>query len=153
MKVGKSVVQFNITCKKSPTGDKLTLQTVPYWSLYARKGDNIGPSWKSTRALTYDEVISYLLQCDHHRVLEAYPRFSKRTRDSYTVSCMHYSQYYDVVCKQTGEIIAEFNSDFTCHYIAEQHKHRLREHLLRVAREAFSEHLITYDVFNELTQR
>ena len=102
MKIGNSTIQFNVTANNNIVQydyciNKYVLQTdgecfdnrrdaikeVPYWALYARKGDCISPNWKSTRVLTYNQIVEYLTKYIGHRVLEAYPRISNKRRNTY----------------------------------------------------------------------
>lgn len=134
MKVNNSTIYFNLSCKRAKDGSRLTLQTVPYWSLYRRKGDYVGPGWKRPVALTYEQVISYLKHYPGRRVLTAYPRFSKTTRNTYTVACMPDSQYIDIIVKDTGELVAQFDrNSWQPVYLADSIKHRRKEFLVKAA--------------------
>lgn len=85
MKIGNSTVKFNLTIAKTPSGEKTTLQNVPYWRLYSRKGDDL-PNWRSPVVLTYEGVINLVKRQNEDGircVLEAYPRFSTARRKSY----------------------------------------------------------------------
>lgn len=79
MKIGNSVVQFNLTCKSTPSGKRCTMDNVPYWKLYARKGDvfyDPNDTLSIVKPVTYEEIVNYLKNTPLHHVYEAYPRFS-----------------------------------------------------------------------------
>jgi hypothetical protein len=108
MKIGNSTIQFNMTIRTDVRKKNLSLQDVPYWRLYARKGDCIGTGWKSDRVLTYDEIVEYLTRCSRHRVLEAYPRFSKRVNDVYYYTFS--GKDWLVINNSTGEVLCEYDT-------------------------------------------
>lgn len=105
MKIGNSTIQFNLTVKITPSGEKCTLQNVPYWKLYSRQGDCISNDWHSTRALTYEEIVEYLTNYKGHRILEAYPRFSLNVRNRYIYKTSSYCTQGVVIDKHTDEIV------------------------------------------------
>ena len=109
MKIGKSTINFNLSCKQTPSGERCTLQNVPYWKLYSRKGDciqrYIGHKWLSDRVLTYKQIVDYLSNFPGHRVLEAYPRFSENTRNAYQYYFDKPSEEFGVTNLYTGEVV------------------------------------------------
>lgn len=107
MKIGKSTIQFNMTIRADVRKKNLSLQDIPYWRLYAREGDFCGPNWKSDRVFTYNEIVKYLTKYPEHRVLEAYPRFSKRINTTY----YRYAHKTGIclVHNDTGEILCEYD--------------------------------------------
>lgn len=106
MKIGNSTIQFNMTIRTDVRKKNLKIQDVPYWRLYARKGDCICTDWKSGRVLTYDEIVEYLTKYPKHRVLEAYPRFSKRVNDTYYYTFS--GKNWIIINNNTGEILCEY---------------------------------------------
>lgn len=106
MKIGKSTIQFNMTIRTDVRKKNLSLQDIPYWRLYARKGDCVGTG-KIVRVFTYDEIVEYLTEYPMHRVLEAYPRFSKRVNDTYYYT--FWGGNWVAVDNDTGEVVCEYN--------------------------------------------
>lgn len=79
MKIGNSVVQFKRTCIRKRDGNYYTMDEIPYWKLYVRKGDYLytpGETFSIVRPLTYNEIVNYLKNTPLHHVYDAYPRFS-----------------------------------------------------------------------------
>lgn len=106
MRIGNSTIQFN-TSINSKQFKTRNIGDIPYWALYARKGDSIGKGWRSYRNLTYDEIAEYLTNYKGRRVLEAYPRFTKATRHTYLYK--NTDDYFIILDKHTGEILLMYN--------------------------------------------
>lgn len=106
MKIGNSTIQFNMTIRADVRKKNLSLQDIPYWRLYARKGDCIGIG-KLVRVFTYDEIVKYLTKYPKRRVLEAYPRFSKRTHNAYLYQ--FWGKNWIIVNNDTGEVVCEYD--------------------------------------------
>lgn len=83
MKINNSVIQFKRTCIRKRDGSYYTMDEIPYWKLYVRKGDNFytpGETFAIVRPLTYKEIVDYLENTPLHHVYDAYPRFSMDIR-------------------------------------------------------------------------
>lgn len=106
MKIGNSTIHFNTSINAHQFKTR-NIADVPYWSLYARKGDCIGEGWKSYRAMTYDEIVEYLTNYKGHRVLEAYPRLTRNKRRTYVIKFE--SDYFVIIDKHTAEILLMYN--------------------------------------------
>lgn len=107
MRIGNSTIHFNTSINTRQFKTR-NIADVPYWSLYARKGDCIGEGWKSVRNLTYNEIVEYLTNYEGHRVLEAYPRRTKVTRHTHVIK--HESDYFVIIDKKTAEILLMYNT-------------------------------------------
>ena len=141
MKIGNSTIQFNVTANdlfdyernfgyiakwsgQIYANRRDAIKDIPYWRLYARKGDIVGEGWTSTRNLTYDEIVEYLTNYKRHRVLEAYPRLSKPQRRVY---CVKHDEFEPCVFdKYTGEIymVVDTTRNNEITYIHPELRHR-----------------------------
>ena len=101
MKIGNSRIYFNLSVNRSFK----SMDEVPYWTLYAMKGDCTYPGWKSLKALTYNEIIAYLQNFKGHRVLMAYPRKSTNTRRVYAHDYNNDAHEFIIYDKHTGEVL------------------------------------------------
>ena len=105
MKIKNSRIYFK---NRVANAKSVNVKDVPYWSLYSRKGDDlqeaIGKQWRSPMVFTYDEIIDYLNIYQGSRKLTAYPRFSKHTRRSFTLSYDKHDHMFVVMDKYTGVV-------------------------------------------------
>lgn len=101
MKICNSTIHF---CTKQP------IDTIPYWHVYSTKHDHLakqlGHPWNSTRNLTYDEIVSWLLKSGHKRSLVAYPR-KNRSQNRLAISCNNYQNTYCVYDEGTLRVLIE----------------------------------------------
>ena len=109
MKIGNSTIRFNMSINSRQFKTQ-NIADIPYWSLYARKGDCIGEGWKSLKALTYDEIVEYLTNYKGHRVLEAYPRRTQATRRRYMIKYWYKSQSFVIIDMSTGEVLLMYDT-------------------------------------------
>ena len=105
MKINNSTIYFN---NRIANSKHVAMSDVPYWVLYSRDGDDVqkklGRQWRSPMVFTYDEIIDYLKNYPGCRKLTAYPRFSKKTRRSFTLLYDKYDHEFIVMDKYTGVI-------------------------------------------------
>lgn len=114
MKIGNSVIQFKTTSIRKRNGEYYTMNEIPLWRCYARKGDHLIPDrgeYSFGKVLTYQQIVKYLQNTPYHHVLEAYPRFSDNKRTVFRYEYDTLTELFLVRNTHTGEILCEIDAN------------------------------------------
>lgn len=83
------------------------ISDIPYWRVYMRPEDKHVADSNLEDTMTLNELIDYLLHCRKPHVLNAFPRKTRRTTNSYY--CRVLEDFVEVWKKNTEQIVLKFN--------------------------------------------